>query len=287
MKYLSLFLLLLSLFDVDAVEMTSGFVNNNGVSIHYIEKKHPDAEQKPTLLFIPGLSMPASIWKKQLDAFSQDYSVAAMDPRSQGESTQTSEGQYQASRAGDIKAVVDQLHLKPVVLVGWSLAVSEVVAYLSEFGSEGIKGVVLVDGFVGLDPGSPNFNGMLAYWSEFQKNRLSKTREFVSGMFVQPQTDEYLANLTATSLRMPTSTLMALVYNFILIDYRPTLPKIDIPVLVITINAPWQEEMRKLQQLIPHSQLEIIPNAAHAVFVDQPEQFNSLVKKFVTTLQNP
>lgn len=286
MKRLSLFLLLLSLIDIDAVEMISGFVNNNGLSIHYIEKKHPHAEQKPTLLFIPGLSMPAWIWEKQLNAFSQDYSVAAMDPRSQGESTQTSEGQYQASRAGDIRAVVDQLQLKPVVLVGWSLAVSEVVAYLAEYGSEGIDGVVLVDGFAGLDPGSLNFNGMIAYWSEFQKNRLSKTREFVSGMFVQPQSDSYLATLTSATLRMPTSTLMALVYNFILIDYRPTLPKIDIPVLVITINAPWQEEMRNMQQLIPHSQLEIIPNAAHAVFVDQPEQFNNVVKKFIINLQN-
>lgn len=44
--------------------------------------------------------------------------------------------------------------------------------------------------------------------------------------------------------------------------------------------------MRNMQQLIPHSQLEIIPNAAHAVFVDQPEQFNNVVKKFIINLPN-
>ncbi len=58
--------------------------------------------------------MPAWIWEKQLDYFSKDYTVVAMDPRSQGESTLTSKGQYQAGRAEDIKAVIDQLQLKPL-----------------------------------------------------------------------------------------------------------------------------------------------------------------------------
>lgn len=286
MKQWILFFLLSSLLGVDALEMPSGFVDNHDVKIHYIEKKHPQGKQKLTLLFIPGLSMPAWIWEKQLEAFSQDYSVVAMDPRSQGDSTQTSEGQYPESRAGDIKAVIDQLQLKPVVLVGWSLAVSEVVAYLSEFGSAGIKGVVLVDGFVGLDVNSPILRSMISYWSEFQKNRLQKSKEFVSGMFVQPQSDTYLSKLTSATLRMPTTTLMALVYNLLLIDYHSKLPKIDVPTLVITIDVPWQEELRKIQMMIPQSQLEIIPQAGHAVFVDQPEEFNKVLRKFLLDLSS-
>ncbi|MDA2914595.1 alpha/beta hydrolase, partial [Acidobacteriia bacterium AH_259_A11_L15] len=53
--------------------------------------------------------MPAWIWEHQIEHFSKHYRVVAMDPRSQGESEQTTEGHYPAARARDIKAVVDAL----------------------------------------------------------------------------------------------------------------------------------------------------------------------------------
>ena len=37
------------------------------------------------------------------------------------------------ARLGDIKAVVDQLHLAPVVIVSWSMAVVETMAYVDQF----------------------------------------------------------------------------------------------------------------------------------------------------------
>lgn len=277
----SLFILLsLTIANVSANDYKSGFVDNQGVKLHYLEKKQANSKQKPALLFVPGLSMPGWIWEKQLDYFSKNYTVVAMDPRSQGDSPQTSEGQYQKARAGDIKAVVDQLQLKPVILIGWSLAVSEAVAYLSEFGSDGIAGIVLVDGFAGLYPNSPSLNMMFDYWSKFQLNRIPNTQDFVEGMFHQPQSKEYLTKLTNASFRTPTSTLMALIYNLIIIDYRPTLPSIKVPALVITVDKPWQQDVKEMQEKIPNSKLVIIPEAAHAVFVDQPEQFNSALDKF-------
>ena len=64
----------------------------------------------------------------------------AIDPRSQGESSQTGEGLYPAARARDIKAVVDQLKLAPVVLVGWSMGAAEVAAYVDQFGTDTLAG---------------------------------------------------------------------------------------------------------------------------------------------------
>ena len=273
---------LISTPQVHAHEMIDNFVDNNGVQIHYLQKKHPNTENQPAILFVPGLLMPAWIWEKQLDYFSKDYTVVAMDPRSQGESSLTSERQYQAGRAEDIKAVIDQLELKPVVLVGWSLAVSEVVAYLSQYGSDNIAKVVLVDGFAGAYPDAPYLDKMIDDWSNFQINRIAKTPDVIKGMFLQPQNEEYLKKLTLASLRMPTTTMMALIYNFILLDYRPTLPSIKVPTLVITTaKAPWLEDMKRLQSMIPYSQFEIISDAGHAVFVDQPKQFNEVLEKFL------
>jgi len=63
-------------------ETKSGsFKTSDGISIHYLEagSGHP-------IVFIPGWTMPAWIWQKQIEEFSKKYHVIAVDPRSQGES---------------------------------------------------------------------------------------------------------------------------------------------------------------------------------------------------------
>ena len=73
--------------------------------------------------------MPAWIWEKQLEYFSKDYNVVAIEPRSQGTSDQSSEGHYAFSLAKDIQSVVNTLDLQRLVVVGWSIGVPQVLNY--------------------------------------------------------------------------------------------------------------------------------------------------------------
>lgn len=271
--------IIISLPFVGKGEQINGFANNNGVQIHYFGERL--ADDRPTLLFVPGLMMPGWIWQEQLDYFSRNYSAIAMDPRSQGESTQTSEGQYHEARASDIKAVIDQLQLKNVVLVGWSLALGEAISYLNQFGSENIKAVVLVDSWAGLDFDGPVLKMMLEFWGHFQKNRAMVNREFIAGIFRQPQQQEYIDRLNQAALRMPTTTMMCLVYDLIFSDKRPFLGKVDSPVLVVAVQAPWLDKLKEIHALTPNSEFILIENAGHAVFVDQPEAFNKAIEDFI------
>ena len=67
---------------VKAQATKSGFFKtSDGVRIHYLE-----AGSGRPIVFIPGWTMPAWIWQKQIDEFSKNYHVIAVDPRSQGES---------------------------------------------------------------------------------------------------------------------------------------------------------------------------------------------------------
>ena len=125
----------------------SGFVSSaDSVKIHYIE-----AGKGPAILFVPGFTAPGWMWEKQINYFAKTHRVVAMDPRAQGESSQTAEGLYPAARAGDIKAVVDQLKLAPVVLVGHSMGAAEVAAYVDQFGTDTLSALVFVDGWAGRD----------------------------------------------------------------------------------------------------------------------------------------
>jgi non-heme chloroperoxidase len=293
---------------IDAVTTKSGFVTTaDGVKIHYLEAGTPtlngepkvvisdrpmgEADLKwssaPSILFIPGWTMPAWIWQKQIDYFSKNYRVVAMDPRSQGESTLTSEGLYPASRARDIKAVVDQLHLAPVVLVGWSMAVTELAAYVDQFGTNGIAGLVFVDdNFGGLAPGEGNAD--LLFIAQILANRQKNTDAFVHNLcFKKPQPADYLNRVTAACMHTPTSDAVALLVGKYAADYRAAAAKIDRPALFCYADSRYMPAtaQQQIQQSVKGSRLEVFHGDGHALFVDDPEHFNSVLQNFLNSME--
>src|ERR1700740_1421802 len=93
------------------------FKTSDGIRIHYLEL----GSGRP-IVFIPGWTMPAWIWQKQIDEFSKSYHVIALDPRSQGESDKPPYGPLLETRARDYKELLDQLGLKQTVLICWPMA---------------------------------------------------------------------------------------------------------------------------------------------------------------------
>lgn len=261
----------------------SGFVDSSGVKIHYLTN-HPHQSQKGAILFVPGVMMPAWIWEKQLEYFSKEYRVAAMDLRSHSKSERSNDGHYASALAGDIKAVVDKLDLRPLILVGWSIGVPQVLHYALEHGTERLAGLVLVDGAMGMDSTLPFYQSTLDYWTQLQTDRKAKTKEFVEIIFKQPHPSEYLERLYKSALDTPTNTVMTMIYNYILMDCRPLLPKISVPTLITTVQGPRLDYMKHMHQSLPHSHFEIIEGAGHALFVDQPDQFNRLLERFIDGL---
>ena len=106
-----------------------------------------EAGKGPAIVFVPGWTMPAWIWERQIRHFSEHYRVLAFDPRSQGQSDKPDHGNYPDRRAQDIKELVEHMKVGPAVLVGWSQAVPELLTYAEKFAGGNIRASVLVDGF--------------------------------------------------------------------------------------------------------------------------------------------
>lgn len=258
----------------------SGFVTAaDDVRIHYLE-----AGEGPAILFIPGWTMPAWIWEHQIEHFSKSYRVVAMDPRSQGESDKPTEGHYPAARAGDIKAVVDQLGLAPVVLVGWSMGVTEVVSYVDRFGTDTVAELVLVDGVVGSDYPPEVRGGLRQFAANFQRNRQKATEEFVRQMYMNPEVkneEAYIQRVIEASLKTPTNSAIALFFGSYTTDNRAALFKIDKPTLIMAAYSPWLPYYRELHEGVAGSRLEVFENVGHALFVDAADEFNDLLEEFL------
>lgn len=261
--------------DEPSAPVKNGFVNaGDGVKIHYHE-----AGTGQTLLFVPGWTMTAEIWEPQIAHFRHITRVVAMDPRGQGDSTKGGEGLYPAARARDIKAVIDELKLAPVVLVGWSMGVTEVAAFVDAFGTADLAALVLVDGTAGITAEPKMVTGFMQFAAGFQTDRQARTAAFVRSMYRTPRDEAYLTRITELSLKTPSATAVALMVGMMSSDYRPALEKIDKPtILAIAPGGPWDAQYAEMASKIPGARLEKFDGAGHALFVDQAEKFNALIE---------
>ena len=73
------------------------------------------------LVFLHGWCGDRAYWKNQVDAFAPDYRVVALDQAGHGESGKDRKVWNVSSLAGDVEAVVKELGLKRVVLIGHSM----------------------------------------------------------------------------------------------------------------------------------------------------------------------
>jgi microsomal epoxide hydrolase len=275
-----------------AGSIQDGYVTiGSGIRIHYLEAG--SGGSAPALVFIPGWRLPAYLWTEQLKTFSHMTHVLAIDPRSQGESTKTTQGNSPESRAADLHDVLGRLRVSRPVLVGWSQGAQDVAAYVAKFGSESIAGIVLVD-----SPVSIGSNEIEAH-REFSKTILSGLRTYaeypeeyskgmVQSLFKQPHPDLDMHTLVESTLKTPTDIGIAmLVMDIFGADRSGPLRQFKAPALVIAASeSPLFDLERDMASNIPGAMFVPIDNAGHAVFVDQPEKFDNALNQFLKSLVN-
>lgn len=266
---------------LQAAEWKSGrFRASDGAGLHYFE-----AGSGPAILFVPGWTMPAEIWQPQIDHFSRRWRVVAVDPRSQGDSDKVSEGHYPERRGRDYRELIDHLKLGPAVVAGWSMAVAELLAMVEHTGTAGIRALVLADGRIGADPDprmTAAFTGLLR---SMQRDRLRMTTSFVRSMYNTPQKEEYIQRVVRAALKTPTHAAVALGAEMLMgADYRPTLARLDRPVLYV-FQPSLKDQADMLKARLPSARVEVFENAGHALFIDQAARFNKLVEEFAASIR--
>ncbi len=265
------------------VEFLSGhFMTSDGVTLHYLE-----AGSGPPLVFVTGWTMPAWIWEHQLRFFSSMFRVVALDPRGQGESEKPAFGYHASRRARDIGELLDFLGGEPAVLVGWSLAVQEVLVLAQEQGTAHLRAVVLIDHPLYIDPElSAAIAGERVRSLQVEPDKW--IRGFVDEIFLNPQPDAYLEKVTQAALLTPVNAAALMMANLHFVgptDLRPSFDALDRPALCVFSSLDWSvQEAEQIRRDRPDVPVEIIAETSHALFVDQPEAFNRVLEAFLASL---
>ena len=258
------------------------FVTSDGIKLHYLE-----AGSGPTLVFVPGWTMPAWIWEPQLRHFSVSHRVVALDPRGQGSSEKPSQGYHAARRGRDICELLEHLGGEPAVAVGWSLAVQEALVCAHEVGTEHIRALVLVDHPVFI--ASQDARAIAGERvKSLQLNREASVRTFVEGLLNNPPSEAYVEALTQAALSTPANAaaiMMADLYFLGPIDLRPLLDALDRPVLFVFSSLDWAvAAANEVREGWPKVPVKVMDGTSHALFVDKPQEFNRVLEEFLASL---
>jgi non-heme chloroperoxidase len=254
------------------------FITSDNVRLHYTVAGPAGA---PTLVFVPGWTMPGWIFGPQIAAFSTKYRVVAFDPRGQGESEIAPSGYNQDRRGQDIAELLAQLGGGQVVLVGWSLGVLDTLAYIHAHGDARVAGLVLIDNSVGENPAPAPERPRPHHGRPVSHDVYM--RAFVASMFHTKQSQQYLNRLTAAALRTPApDAALLLAYPVPRSYWKAAIFSTDKPVLYV-VRPGLAGQANNLLADRPDTTIEIYPHAGHALFVDEAPQFNALMARFLAT----
>jgi microsomal epoxide hydrolase len=262
------------------------FTTSDGTRIHFLHEG--EQARLPSLVFIPGWTLSATLWTEQLHRFSEHRLVVAVDPRSQAESSQSPLDNTPEGRARDLHDLVVHLGIKQFVIVGWSQGAQDVAAYITEFGTAQLAGLVFVDSPVSAGPEEitlhPEFSkAVLSGLAIYANHPAEYYAGLVHSIFATPHPELDISTLIAESEKTPSAVgTQMLTMDIFRVDRRPALKKIDKPTLVIAAStSPLLQAQEEMAAAIPSARFVTVEGAGHAVFVDDPEQFDQALIKLL------
>jgi len=260
--------------------------------VNHIEIAYETAGKGTPIVLIHGHPFDHTMWYPQVEAFSPNYKVITPDLRGYGKSSLPA---TRATRfedyATDILLLLDHLKIDSFHLGGLSMG-GQIIMEIFRQAPDRIKTLIFADTFAGLDTPEAKQkryedaarlekDGMDAYADEVIYKMIKPAH--VSSM--PSVADHVIKMMKATS---PVAAATAMRARSERIDYlTETLPKIDIPTLVIVGRDDEFTPVAKAKELkenLQNCKLVIIEDAGHMPNLEQPYQFNKAVLGFLESV---
>ncbi len=272
--------------------VTVGKENSGSTEIYY-----EDHGSGQPVVLIHGYPLDGHSWEKQLPVLLEaGKRVITYDRRGYGHSSQPTTGYDYDTFSADLKALIDKLDLRDMVLVGFSMGTGEVTRYLGTYGSERVAKAALfgpIPPFLLQTADNPKgvpqsvFDGFKATitkdryaWFKFFFDNFYNVDKF-RGTRISDQAWDASFQVAAGSSAYAT---LACVDTW-LTDFRADLPKIDVPMLVIQGTEdrilPIDATGRRLPDLVKDIHFIEIEGGPHNVGWTHADEVNEALVKFV------
>ena len=240
-----------------------------------------------SLLFIHGLGSSLRDWEDQVPVFSKKYKTIAIDLRGHGE-TDKPKGPYGISMfADDIAELLKSLKLEPVNVVGISLG-GAIGFHLAIDYPELIKSLVVVNMSASLP--IKTFKEKQMFFMRILIVKLLGMKKMgevlAKRLFIKPEQEdlrERMATRWAENDKKAYISSLKTLKNW---SVMGRLHEIKCPTLIVSADGDYTplEAKKEYTALIPNAKLVVIEDARHAVTVEKPKEFNSILMDFLSNL---
>jgi pimeloyl-ACP methyl ester carboxylesterase len=266
---------------------------SNGVTLSF-EERGPSAAGAPALVLLHGFPLDRRVWQDQLGnqqtpGVSDVARVIAPDLRGFGESKSTASFTLE-DLADDVHALLSDLGALPAVLGGLSMGGYVALAYAKKYPTD-LRGLVLIDTKAEGDTteGKQGREKMIALVKE--KGSAAVAEQMMPKMMAPdaPAQRPHVARQIRSIMEAcpPQTIAHALAAMRDRPDHTCDLPSVPAPTLIIVgehdaITPP--EKAQAMAGEIPNVELVTIAGAGHMSPMEQPQQVNDALRRFVKSL---
>jgi non-heme chloroperoxidase len=243
------------------------------------------------VVFVHGWAVNCDVWQYQMAALSGKARCIAYDKRGHGRSTDPGTGYDYDSLADDLNAVMAELDLRDVVLVGHSMGPAEIVRYVSRHGTARISRLVLISSalpFMLRTADNPDGIDKTAVeerrkqWTQDMPAFLSNNAKGFVGPDASAETAAWVASLgTQASLK----ALIEMNHTITETDLRAEVSRVKLPTLVIhgaqDKSAPIELTGKRTTALIQGSELKVYEGAPHGLLLTHQHLLNADLERWV------
>jgi pimeloyl-ACP methyl ester carboxylesterase len=260
-------------------------IRDKQVEINYFQQGQGDT----ALLFLHGWCIDGTYWKNQVDYFSKNYQVYAIDlpgfGKSKAERTNWTVEEY----ANDVIAFIDAMNLKNVVIIGHSMA-GEIMLQTALSNNPKITGVVGVDNFKSIDVvlTPEQMKQMTEFFPLLEKDFKNSAPVYADLMLFHPTTSKEVKDRVKTDFANSDSVIG---YGTIMtqMQYASTdaqrLEQLNYKLYLINSDGFPTNETGLKNHCKNNFQVEPISATGHYPMIEKPTVFKLLVGKVLTGMK--
>ncbi|MCX6169280.1 MAG: alpha/beta hydrolase [Ignavibacteriales bacterium] len=270
-------IILVAFFSSDNYSQQQNVLSKDGVKISFFA----EGKEEPALIFVHGWSCDKTYWENQVNEFSPKYKVVTIDLAGHGESG-TNRINYTMELFGeDVAAVVNELGLKKVILIGHSMS-GAVVIEAARILKNKVVGLVGADTFQNLGE-TMTADQIEPFLKPFKENFSAHTKEFVKSMFPPSADPDLVKKVSDDMASAPPEVAISAMENMFKDNAIEALKEINVPIIGINCDRyPVHEEENR--KFVKSYELKMMKGIGHFVMLEDPAQFNRLLSEAVAEL---
>ncbi len=250
------------------------FLASDGAELTFSES----GSGTPALVFVHGWQGDHTVWRDVIEALGPHVHSLAADLRGSGES-RAAGGPYRLERfAADLRGMIEELNLDPVVLVGHSMGATIALRFALD-APQATRGLVLIAPVPASGGGySPKGEAYLRATAGDPVAARSWLTRTLAG-----SPDEFaLERLCHAAQRIERNAALESFESWAHADFAEETRNIRAPVLVIAPehDAP-EASKRKVAAFLPHARYVELSGCAHYAIIEKPQEIATLIHDFV------